>query len=82
MADTPLTPGHSQARIGDRSASRILRSNNIFCTTIEVAATQDGLAVIGKGLTPGERVVVEGQYRLTEGARVTPRQPSAPGSSS
>jgi multidrug efflux system membrane fusion protein len=49
---------------------------------IEVAATQDGLAVIGKGLTPGERIVVEGQYRLTEGARVTPRQPTTPGSSS
>jgi hypothetical protein len=31
---------------------------------------QDGFAVVRKGLTPGERVVVTGQYRLTEGARV------------
>lgn len=38
--------------------------------TVEVAAIQDGVAVIGKGLSPGERVVVDGQYRLTEGARV------------
>ena len=37
---------------------------------VEVAAVQDGLAVIGKGLSPGEKVVVEGQYRLTNGARV------------
>jgi multidrug efflux system membrane fusion protein len=38
--------------------------------TIVVAATQDGLAVVSKGLSPGERVVVDGQYRLTAGARV------------
>ena len=37
---------------------------------VEVAAVQDGIAVIGKGLSPGDRVVVEGQYRLTNGVRV------------
>jgi multidrug efflux system membrane fusion protein len=37
---------------------------------VEVAAMQDGLAVIRKGLTAGQRVVVAGQYRLTDGARV------------
>jgi membrane fusion protein, multidrug efflux system len=45
----------------------------------EVASVQDGIAVITKGLTPGERVVVEGQYRLTQGARVKilPTKPGA-----
>ena len=38
--------------------------------TVSVAATQDGLAVISRGLNAGERVVVEGQYRLTDGAKV------------
>jgi len=38
---------------------------------VGVAAVQDGKAVITKGLEPGERVVVEGQYRLDNGARVT-----------
>ncbi len=38
--------------------------------TVEVAAIQDGIAVVSKGLTPGERVVVDGQFRLTQGARV------------
>ena len=38
---------------------------------VEVASVQDGIAVVTKGLTPGERVVVDGQYRLTEGARVS-----------
>ena len=46
---------------------------------ITVASIQDGLAVVSKGLTPGERVVVDGQYRLTEGVRVTPRPASAGG---
>lgn len=38
--------------------------------TVEVASVQDGLAIIDKGLAPGEKVVVDGQYRLTEGARI------------
>jgi multidrug efflux system membrane fusion protein len=37
---------------------------------VDVASTQDGLAVIGKGLAIGDRFVVDGQFRLTEGARV------------
>lgn len=37
---------------------------------VEVAVVQGGVAVIAKGLSGGEKVVVEGQYRLTQGARV------------
>jgi len=37
---------------------------------VEIAAVQDGKAVIAKGLEPGERVVTEGQYRLDNGARI------------
>ncbi|HML13830.1 MAG TPA: efflux RND transporter periplasmic adaptor subunit [Xanthobacteraceae bacterium] len=46
---------------------------------IEVASVQDGVAAVTQGLAPGERVVVNGQYRLTEGARVNaaPPGPSA-----
>lgn len=49
---------------------------------VEVAATQNGIAVIGKGLQAGERVVVDGQYRLTDGSKVTvtraePQQPAS-----
>ncbi|HEV3395937.1 MAG TPA: efflux RND transporter periplasmic adaptor subunit, partial [Xanthobacteraceae bacterium] len=45
--------------------------------TIEVAAIQDGIAAVTQGLSPGERVVVNGQFRLTEGARVNATPPSA-----
>jgi multidrug efflux system membrane fusion protein len=37
---------------------------------VKVAAMQGGLAVIDQGLTAGARVVVDGQYRLTDGSKV------------
>jgi multidrug efflux system membrane fusion protein len=37
---------------------------------VRVTSRQDGIAVIGNGLTAGERVVVEGQYRLANNMRV------------
>ena len=44
---------------------------------IEVAMVQEGVAAVTQGLQLGERVVVNGQFRLTEGARVN----AAPGAS-
>jgi membrane fusion protein, multidrug efflux system len=46
---------------------------------VEVSSVQDGIAVISKGLSVGEKVVVEGQYRLTNGARVKANPPAASG---
>ncbi|MGD9614602.1 MAG: efflux RND transporter periplasmic adaptor subunit [Alphaproteobacteria bacterium] len=53
--------------------------NTVERRAVEIAAVQDGVAVIAKGLTPGEKVVVEGQYRLTNGSRVrlAPPKPDA-----
>ena len=42
---------------------------------VDIASIQDGIAVVTKGLSPGERIVVDGQYRLTEGVRVKPTAP-------
>jgi multidrug efflux system membrane fusion protein len=44
---------------------------------IEVAAVQDGVAAVTQGLAPGERVVINGQFRLTEGARISAAPPGA-----
>ena len=44
---------------------------------VEVAAVQDGIAVVTKVLAVGERVVVDGQYRLTNGARAKVEQKAA-----
>jgi multidrug efflux system membrane fusion protein len=48
----------------------IKRDDTVQRRSVEVAAVEDGIAVVSKGLSPGERVVVDGQYRLTEGVRV------------
>ena len=45
--------------------------------TLEVEAKQDGIAVITKGISVGETIVVDGQYRLTDGARVRVDRPAA-----
>jgi multidrug efflux system membrane fusion protein len=46
---------------------------------ITVERTQGAETVVAKGLQPGERVVVDGQPRLTPGAKVEVRAPSGPG---
>jgi multidrug efflux system membrane fusion protein len=53
-------------------AYTIKPDNTVERRAVEIASIQDGIAVVSKGLTPGERIVVDGQYRLTDGARVNP----------
>lgn len=55
----------------------ITKDDTVVRRPVEVAAVQEGIAVISKGLQPGERVVVDGQYRLTDGARVRIERPQA-----
>ena len=52
--------------------------NTVERRAVEVASIQDGIAVVTKGLAANERVVVDGQFRLTEGARVNPTPATAP----
>ena len=49
--------------------------------TVEVAARHGGVAVISRGLSGGEKIVTDGQYRLANGVRVA-IQPAQPGASS
>jgi multidrug efflux system membrane fusion protein len=44
---------------------------------VEVASTQDGIAVIDKGLAAGQRVVTDGQYKLKPGSSITEADRSA-----
>jgi len=43
---------------------------------VDVAQTDQDIAVISKGLAVGERVVVDGQYRLEQGTKVTLQTPA------
>jgi membrane fusion protein, multidrug efflux system len=52
--------------------------NTVERRALEVAATQDGIAVITKGIAIGEKIVADGQYRLTDGAHVRVDKPTAP----
>ena len=44
---------------------------------VTVDSNQQGIAVIGKGLTAGEQVVTNGQYRLDDAALVSIQQPAS-----
>jgi membrane fusion protein, multidrug efflux system len=48
----------------------IRQDQSVERRTIKVGPVRDGLAVIESGLTPGERVVVDGQFKLRPGAKV------------
>lgn len=43
---------------------------------VQIGAVQDGIAVIDRGVAVGERVVVDGQVRLSDGARTRPSAPA------
>jgi multidrug efflux system membrane fusion protein len=45
---------------------------------IKVGRSGDGISVVEEGLTPGQRVVISGQYRLQVGALTEPRETSVP----
>lgn len=50
-------------------------ANKVSQVDVEVTATQDNIAVIGKGLKAGEEVVTNGQYRLDDGVAVSIQAP-------
>jgi multidrug efflux system membrane fusion protein len=41
---------------------------------VTVSHVSEGTAIIADGLAPGDRIVVDGQYRLQPGARIEPRK--------
>jgi len=51
--------------------------NKAHVQPIKVSQSGDGSSVVTKGLAPGQRVVVAGQYRLVDGSRVQPSEASA-----
>jgi multidrug efflux system membrane fusion protein len=67
----PTVPSQTVQQGPDGNYAYIIKPDNtVERRSVEVSAVQDGIAVVTKGLKAGERVVVDGQYRLTDGARV------------
>jgi multidrug efflux system membrane fusion protein len=44
--------------------------NTAALRPVDVASTEDNRSVITRGITKGERVVVEGQFKLEDGTHV------------
>lgn len=67
----PTVPSQTVQQGPDGDYAYVIRKDDtVERRNIEVAATEGGLAVVTKGLKPGEQVVVDGQFRLTNGTRV------------
>jgi len=64
-------PSGAVQRSQDGSYAYVVDDNNtVHSQPIRVAQIQDGLAVIDQGLSPGQRVVLDGQYKLKPGSHV------------
>jgi multidrug efflux system membrane fusion protein len=53
--------------------------NKVEARNIKVDQEDDGKSVVAQGLSPGQTVVIAGQYRLQQGAFVQPSEESSPG---
>jgi membrane fusion protein, multidrug efflux system len=80
MRQNALTVPSTAIMTGPNGAyvSVVGAGNKVSRVTVQVAATQDNLAVISKGLRAGQQVVAAGQYNLDNGTLVSTRAPSAP----
>ena len=50
---------------------RIRSDDTVEVCPVTVQHVADGFAIIAEGLSPGDRIVVDGQYRLQPGARAS-----------
>jgi len=57
----------------------VVKSDAAEVRTVTVARTEGDVAIIAKGLAPGEQVVVRGALRLSQGAKVTVMKEGAKG---
>jgi multidrug efflux system membrane fusion protein len=44
--------------------------NTVERRPVEIEAMQEGLAIVSKGIASGDKVVFDGQYRLSDGSRI------------
>jgi multidrug efflux system membrane fusion protein len=76
--DAVTVPSQAIMQGPDGAYAYILKADNtVDRQDVEIGLTQDGIATIDKGLTAGQTLVVEGQYRLTKGSTVKINQPLA-----
>ena len=52
--------------------------NKVAVQAVTVSQSGEGMSVVERGLTPGQKIVVAGQYRLQAGSVVRPAEASGP----
>ncbi|HEY2714195.1 MAG TPA: efflux RND transporter periplasmic adaptor subunit [Chthoniobacterales bacterium] len=82
--DATVVPAQVVQRGPQGSYAYIIKSDKtVAMQTVKVGPTENGQTVINSGLTPGQEVVVDGQYKLQPGAHVElvgpPRKQQAAG---
>jgi len=68
--DGTVVPASVVQRGPDGTFAFVLSNDVALVRSIKVAQIQQNQALIDEGLVPGERVVVDGQYKLQAGQRV------------
>jgi membrane fusion protein, multidrug efflux system len=53
----------------------IAKDDTVATRPVNVDLTEGEIAIVAKGVQPGERVVSDGQNQLRPGAKVAPRPP-------
>jgi len=77
--DALLVPEKALISIqGTYSVGVIGPDNKVHLRRVELGASAQGQRVVNSGITEGDRIVVEGVQKISEGALVNPLQPASP----
>jgi len=75
-SNSPVVPASVVQRGPDGAFAFVIQEDQtVAMRPLKVAQIEGGTALIESGLEPGERVVVDGQYKLQPGAHVKPAGP-------
>src|SRR5439155_3250170 len=73
--NSPVVPASVVQRGPDGAFAFVIRDDQtVQMRPLKVAQIEGGMALIDEGLKPGERVVVDGQYKLQPGSHVQPAE--------
>jgi len=74
---SPVVPASVVQRGPDGAFAFVIQDDQtVTMRPLKVAQIEGGMALIDEGLKPGERVVVDGQYKIQPGSHVKPAEPS------
>ncbi len=75
---SPVVPGSVIQRGPEGAFAYVIKDDQtVDMRPVKVGQIEQGEALIDEGLRPGERVVVDGQYKLQRGSRIKPTEANA-----